>query len=229
LEKRRIGTLQEKSLHAALKTWYMQPGDLLETSVGGYVIDIVREPQTLIEIQTRSFSSMKRKLMSLLDQYPIRLVHPIAQQRFVVRVDGDGVVVSRRKSPKQGKVFDVFREFVSFPSLMAHPNFSLEVLLIHDEEIWRDDGKGSWRRKGWSIYDRRLVSVGESVTLTNPRECAALIPQSVAETFECKELAEALNIQRPIAQKMAYCLREMGALQVVGKRRNAFLYARQTF
>jgi hypothetical protein len=227
LDKKHIGTLREKSLHAALKSWYAQPGDLMETAVGGYVIDIVREPQTLIEIQTRSFSSMKRKLTALLDQYSIRLVHPIAQERYVVRVDGDGVVISRRKSPKRGKVFDVFREFVCFPTLLAHPNFSLEVLLIHDEEIWRDDGKGSWRRKGWSIYDRRLINVIDSVVLTSPLDCAALIPAHLPETFDCKELATALKIQPPIAQKMAYCLREMGALQVVGKRRRALLYQRQ--
>jgi hypothetical protein len=226
VDKKHIGTLREKSLHSALKTWYMQPDDLMETSVGGYVIDIVRGEKTLIEIQTRSFSSMKRKLTTLLDQYSIRLVHPIAQERYVMRVDSDGVVISRRKSPKKGKVFDVFREFVSFPTLMAHPNFSLEVLLIHDEEIWRDDGKGSWRRKGWSIYDRRLVNVVDSVVLTSPSDCSALIPAQLSETFDCKELAAALKIQPPIAQKMAYCLREMGALQVVGKRKRAFLYAR---
>ncbi|MFN8371729.1 MAG: hypothetical protein U0694_02475 [Anaerolineae bacterium] len=221
-----IGTLREKSLHAALKAWYVQPGDALETAVNGYVVDIVRDGQTLIEIQTRSFSSMKPKLTTLLEQYTLRLVHPVALERFVVRVDSDGVVVSRRKSPKRGQVFDVFRELVSFPTLLAHPHFSLEVLLIHEEQIWRDDGQGSWRRKGWSIHDRRLLEVVESIVLVTPQDCAALIPPTLTEPFDCKELASAVHIQRPLAQKMAYCLREMGALQVTGKRGKALLYAK---
>ena len=53
-----IGTLGEKSLHAELKQWYMQPGDLLEEMVDGFHIDIVRG-KLLIEIQTTNFSSIK--------------------------------------------------------------------------------------------------------------------------------------------------------------------------
>ena len=34
----KIGTLAEKSLHVALKAHYMQPGDVLEYDLGGYVI-----------------------------------------------------------------------------------------------------------------------------------------------------------------------------------------------
>ena len=60
-----IGTLNEKSLHAALKEWYALPGDRFEVAVDGFVADIVRGEQ-LIEIQTRSFPAMKRKLRRLL-------------------------------------------------------------------------------------------------------------------------------------------------------------------
>jgi hypothetical protein len=217
--------MQEKSLHAALKAWYAQPDDIIEAEVGGYIIDIVRQG-TLIEIQTRGFSAVKRKLLALLEQHLVRVVHPIPKARFVVRVDQDGVVVSRRKSPKRGTLYEVFRELVRIPTLIQHPHFSLDVLLVTEEQIWRDDGKGSWRRKGWSIYDRRLLQVVERVTFDAPHDFAALIPASLPTSFDCKELAAALRIQRPLAQKMAYSLREMGVLNVVGKRGKAYLYGR---
>ena len=54
-----VGTLREKPLHADLKHWYAEEGDLVEEPVGGYVIDLVRDG-LLIEIQTRSFSSRWR-------------------------------------------------------------------------------------------------------------------------------------------------------------------------
>ena len=38
--KQLVGTLGEKSLHAALKQWYKQPGDILEEMVDGFFIDI---------------------------------------------------------------------------------------------------------------------------------------------------------------------------------------------
>ena len=41
-----------------------------------------------------------------------------------------------------------------------------------------------------------------------------------------KELAESMDKPRWLAQQMAYCLRYMGAVQQVGKRRNAILYVR---
>jgi len=226
-----IGTLSEKSLHAALKDLYTQPGDLTEYSLGGYVVDIVRgaesgDPQCCIEIQTRSLPKMKKKLTALLDNYPVHVVYPIAIQRFLVRMNEDGVILSRRKSPRHGTVIDVFSELVSFPALACHPNFSLEVLLIHEEEIWLNDGRGSWRRKHWSIHDRRLLEIVERVTLASPADFFALLPAGLPDQFDSKALALALRQPRYLAQKMAYCLREMGLLKVIGKRGNALLYSR---
>ena len=75
-----IGTLNEKSLHAALKQWYARPDDLIEVSVDGFTVDIVRG-DLLIEIQTRNLSAIKRKLMTLVEQHPVRLVYPVAQDK----------------------------------------------------------------------------------------------------------------------------------------------------
>ncbi|MBM2850413.1 MAG: hypothetical protein HW418_3355 [Anaerolineales bacterium] len=71
-----IGTLRETSLHAALKAWYAQPGDEMEASVEGYQIDLRRGAQ-LIEIQTRNFAALKRKLTQLVERHPVRLVGPL--------------------------------------------------------------------------------------------------------------------------------------------------------
>jgi hypothetical protein len=224
---RQIGTLGEKSLHAALKARYAQPGDALEHDLDGYVIDIVRglpDACACIEIQTRSLAKMKSKLHALLDRYPIRVVYPIPQERHIVRVDGDGVIVSRRKSPRRGTVYHLFPELVSFPALVHHLNLSLEVLLVRDEEIWIDDGRGSWRRKRWSIHDRRLLDVAESVLLTTPADFAALLPADLPPVFDSGDLARAIRQPRYIAQKMAYCLRAMGVLNVVEKRGKALVY-----
>ena len=216
-----IGTLAEKSLHAALKAHYAQPGDALECDLGGYVIDIVRglpDAPSCIEIQTTSLAKMKPKLGALLDRYPVRVVYPIAHERHIVRIDGDGVIISRRKSPKRGTVYDLFAELVSFPALAAHPHLTLEVLLVREEQVWIDDGRGSWRRKHWSIHDRRLIDVVEPVTLATLDDFAALLPAGLPSEFDSGELAQAIRQPRYVAQKMAYCLRAMGVLTVTGKR-----------
>ncbi len=98
-------------------------GRCLEVPVDGYIIDIVRG-DLLVEIQTRSFSSLKKKLAVLTDSHPVRLVHPIAQEKWIVKLAGDWAKpMSRRKSPKRGHVEDIFAELVSFPRLAGQPAF----------------------------------------------------------------------------------------------------------
>ncbi len=225
-ESPHIGTLAEKSLHADLKTWYAQPGDRTEVKIGRYVIDIVRD-EVLIEIQTRNFSALKRKLAHLLDHRPantLHLLHPIAQEKWIVRQTAGGEFIKRRKSPKRGRVVDIFRELVYIPHLLDHPNFSLEVLLTRQQEIWRDDGRGSWRRKRWSIHDRLLLKVVEQVTFKTLDDYRALLPSTLPQPFTNYDLAEALNCRPTLAQKMTYTLRHAGAIAIAGKRGHAHLY-----
>jgi hypothetical protein len=220
-----IGTLGEKSLHAELKHWYRQPGDHLEEMVDGFQIDIVRG-KLLIEIQTTNFSSIKSKLTALTKKHPVRLVYPIAQEKWIVRLAADGIKqLGRRKSPKKGNIFHLFQELVSIPELIKGGNFSLEVLLIREEEIRCDDGLGSWRRKGWSIADRRFLEVVSRHIFKKPSDFLALIPPKLTDPFSTQELAECINQPRWLSQKMAYCLRKMGAIEVTGKIGNSILYS----
>ncbi len=219
-----IGTLSERSLHAALKDWYAQPGDLRETRVDGYIIDLTRG-DLLIEIQTRQCGKLKRKLERLLDGHRVRLVHPIAGVRWLVKTDGDGIIVNRRKSPSQGCIEHIFHELVSIPHLVMHPNFELEVLITREEEIRRDDGQGSWRRKGWSIVDRRLIEVLDHHLFETPADFLSLLPADLAQPFTNRTLAQSLHQRQSIAQKMTYCLTRMGALQTIGKEGRARLFS----
>lgn len=217
--------MAEKSLHLALKMWYAQPGDEFEVPVAGYLIDLVRADGSLVEIQTRSFASIKPKLTALLPHYPVTLVHPIAAQRWLTVLDaGAQTVLSRRKSPKRGTFFNVFKELVYIADLLAHPHLTLEVVLIHDEEVQRDDGQGSWRRRRRSIYDRLLLEVVGRQALCGVGDYAALLPYQPDDTFTTAHLATHLGVTRSLAGKMTYCLRQMAVIEQVGKQRRAYLY-----
>ena len=224
-QKPLIGTLGEKSLHAAVKDWYAQPGDQLEAQVDGFYVDIVRR-KLLIEIQTANFSSLKRKLSTLTKKHRVRLVFPIAQEKWIVRVASDRVTqIGRRKSPKKGHLFHLFEELVSIPELMKNENFSLEVLFVQEDEIRCNNGLGSWRRKGWSIADHRLLRVVSNKVFRKPLDFLSLLPLELPDIFSTYDLAKITGNPRWLAQKMTYCLRHMGALEVRGKDGNALLYS----
>jgi hypothetical protein len=218
-----IGTLNEGALHAQLKDWYRQPGDLLEQKVGGYVIDLVRGDQ-LVEFQTGGFAPLRKKLAALAEEHRVRLVAPIAVSRRIVRLSDDGEILSSRRSPRKGCLHDVFDRLVSIPALVAHPNFELEVLLTHQDELRMFTPGRAYRRHGWVVQGRSLLSVEESAVIASIDDAARLLPV-LAETFDTAELAAGSCIDRRLAQRMAYCLRAMGVIEPVGKRKGAVLYA----
>jgi hypothetical protein len=221
-----IGTLRESSLHAALKAWLARPGDQLESPVDGYVADILRGG-SLIEIQTRNFAALRRKLPALLEAHPVRLVHPIACEKYIVKLEGrPPKPASRRKSPRRGRAEEVFAELVSLPGLMAHPNFSLTVLLTREDELRQRGRGGSWRRRGWRIADRVLLEVLEAVDFEGPGDCLRFLPPDLPEPFTAGDLARAGHYPSALAGQMCYCLRHMGAIQTAGRKRGGILYLR---
>ncbi len=218
-----IGLLNEKPLHASLKQWYARPGDRFEVPVDGFVIDIVRD-DLLIEIQTRNFSSLKSKLTRLAQQHPVRLVYPIIQEKWIVRLATDHTRKAiRRKSPKRGRWDDVFWELVSIPQLLSNPNFSLEVLMIRGEEVRRYAGKRAWRRRGWVTEGRRLLEVMDQRLFREPADWLRFVPDGL-ESFTTRDLATGIDTGTELAQKIAYCLREGKMIELIGRRGRANLY-----
>jgi len=219
-----IGLLNEKPLHASLKQWYARPGDRFEVPVDGFVIDIVRD-DLLIEIQTRNLASINSKLRKLTRSYEVRLVYPVVQEKWIVRsATHDGGIASRRKSPKRGRLEDLFWELVSIPQLLSNPNFSLEVLMISEEEVRRYDRKRKrWRRKGWVIEGRRLMDVLDRRLFVKSADWLAFVPDGL-QSFTTKDLATIAATRRELAQKMAYCLREARMIELIGRQGRANLY-----
>lgn len=215
----------ETSLHAALKSWYAASHGVQEARVDGYWIDVQINDQ-LIEIQTRHFEMIQEKLLRLLENYQVRLVHPIAAEKWIVRLSQESEsVVNRRKSTHHGRWEHIFLELVHIPTLLAHPNFSLEMLLIREEEIRQDNGKGSWRRKGISIIDRRLIEILERKLIASPRDLRQFLPAGLESPFTNQQLAHQLGINPRLAAKMSYCMRSLNLLQATGRQRNAILYS----
>jgi hypothetical protein len=220
-----IGTLGERSLHAHLKRLYTQPGDCVEEKVGGYWVDICRG-EDVIEIQTGSFGSMKRKLAELLASRSVKIVHPVSVEKWITKVEADGAtVISRRKSPKRGSCYDLFDELVSFPQLILNPRFSVEVVLIKEEELRCEDGKGSWRRKGTSIRDHFLLEVAGRELFQTGRDFLKLLPPLWTGPSTNRELAKALKQPYFRIARMTYCLSRMDLLKLAGKQGRSLLYA----
>lgn len=218
----------ETSLHAALKDLYTLPGASQEALVDGYWIDVVQSDR-LVEIQTRNFTALRNKLVDLIERHRVHVVYPVAVEKWLVTLPGEGVAGTvRRKSPYRGRLEHIFTEMVRIPDLLSHPNFSLEVILIQEEELRRDDGQGSWRRRGVSIVDRRLLHIVGRHVFQTPDDLRSLLPASLPKPFTNANLADTLHIPMRLAARMTYCLRALDILEITGKSKRQYLFRVQT-
>lgn len=214
--------MTEQTLHEQLKEIYASKTGEVESNIGDYRVDVVRG-DLFIEIQTGSFSSIREKLRDLLKNNRVRLVYPIPYQKWIVRLNKDGKQVSRRRSPKKGRVEDIFYELVYIPEILVDPNFELEVVMVDVDEYWIDDGKGSWRRRRWSIYDRKMLKLCERTLFKSPEDLKQFIPENLSE-FTSRTLSKMTSINTRLTQKMLYCLTRMNVVQRDGKKGRAYLY-----
>ncbi len=215
-----IGTLNEGSLHAALKAHYTRPGDELEVPVDGFVVDI-RRPGLLIEIQTGSFGAMGNKLDSLLGAHRMLLVHPIAVETYVQRPGK-----RPRKSPRRGSVYQLFEELVSIPTLLDHPHLAIDVVLASVTDVQRHDRRARRGRGGYRTIDRELRAVLEVRRLRGTADLAALLPANLPPEFTTADIATAAGVSRAAAQQMAFCLRSLDVIAEVGRTRAGIHYSR---
>jgi hypothetical protein len=216
----------ETSLHRALKDIYADRHSRLEVAVDGYRIDVVRGDQ-LIEIQHGSLAAIRDKIRRLLDGHDVLVVKPIVVRRLLVRRRAKkGRVVARRQSPKRGKILDLFHDLVYFTTVFPHPRLALEVPLV-DVEEWRYPGHGRrrrWRARDFQTEDQKLLAVHEIYRFETAADLGRLVGGALPRPFHTGHLAQSLDVDRWVAQRIAYCLRKMGSVVEVGKQGNAMLY-----
>ncbi|MHC5109342.1 MAG: hypothetical protein ACYTHJ_05640 [Planctomycetota bacterium] len=218
----------ETSLHRELKEVYASKGAQLEAPLGSYRIDVVCNDE-LIEIQHGSLSAIRDKVRDLLRNHRVLVVKPIVVRKRLVKQDAKGgTVIGSRMSPKRGRIIDLFDELIYFTRVFPHRNLSVEVPLVDIEE-WRYPGHGRrrWRRStDHVVEDQKLVSLHSAMRFHSACDLMQVLPVDLPSPFHTAHLAERLNIDRSVAQRIAYCLRKIGAAEKVGKQGNAWLYQR---
>jgi len=219
-------SLVPTELHLALQRHYAGETGLVEAERGGYRLDVLRDG-VVYEIQTGTFSAIRRKLQTLSRRRRVVLVYPIPHQKIIVRLDPkSGDELSARRSPKRGAVMDVFDELLYIPDLLRRKNMSLEVVMTVQRELRRDDGKGSWHRKGVSVVGHELVEILETHRFDHPTDFLRLLPADLPKRFTVGDISEAADVNYSAAGRIAYGLRRLGAIKQVGKQGKAYVYER---
>jgi hypothetical protein len=223
-EHKGIGTLGEKTLHAVLKL-YMEPqtGNH-EVKIGPYVADIVGE-HGIVEIQTRNFSQMRKKLEAFLSVANVTVVYPIPHKKWLLWLDPDtGELSRKRKSPKTGSFYHCFYELRKIRPLLTHPGLSILLLLIDMEEHRNLDGWSCDKKKGSTRRERFPLGLAAELRVGGADGYGALIPEGLSGEFSSKDYKRATGLSLYDAQTALNVLFHVGAVQRVGKKGNMYLY-----
>jgi hypothetical protein len=219
----------ETSLHRQLKQHYADENARTEVSLGDYRIDAI-SGDWLVEIQHGSLAAIRDKVGRLVENHQVLVVKPlIMTKRLIKRARKNGRIVDRRKSPKRATWLDLFDELLYFTRVFPHPNLAVEGVMV-DVEEWRYPGHGRRRRRRESdfiVEDQKLMDVHGSMRLAGADDLWQLLGDlCLPSPFHTGHLAEQLDVQRWVAQRVTYVLRKTCAIRAVGKKGNAVLYLR---
>ena len=211
----------ETSLHRSLKHIYSPSGSRIEAAIRGDRTDVLCD-DVVVEIQASPLGAIVRKVADLVRHTRLLVVKPITRRKFVVRRSGPGGdCLSRRLSPKKGRLLDVFDDLVRFTRVFPHPNLTVEVVLVDEEEIRVPCG---FRRRRHRVEDRRLLGIVAALRLETAADLVGLLPFELPSSFTTDVLAARLGSSVWFAREVAYTLRHCGATHVIGKQGNRLRY-----
>lgn len=217
----------ETTLHRQLKTLYTAAGDVQEKSVAGFRVDVAKR-DCVVEIQHSSLNAIRGKVTELLATHRVLVVKPFVVKKRIVRLNRKGgQVVSRRWSPKQGQLVDLFDELIYFREIFPHANLTLEIPLVQIEE-WRYQGHGRrarLRANDYQLQDQLLLAVDGTMKIRRAADLWQLLVPPNRLTFTTEQLANHWKVPRYQAQKIAYTLQHCEVLERVSKSGNAWVYS----
>ena len=223
-QRLQIGTLSEKTVHAVVKNYYEPDEDKQEIPIEGLYADIFTGTE-IIEIQTRSFDQVRKKLDRFLPEYPVTVVLPIPSTKWLIWIDEEtGELTAPRKSPKKGNEYEAFKELYKIKQYLKKEGLTIVLLFLDMEEYRLLNGWSRDKKKGSTRYDRIPVSIKKEVRFACQQDYAVLIPDSLTGEFTCAEFAKAAKINKRQANLVLNILFYLEVVARVGKKGNAFVY-----
>jgi hypothetical protein len=225
-EKSGIGTLGEKTVHSVIKNYLSPDSSNHERKVGSFVADIYTGEE-IIEIQTRSFNKLRRKLEVFLTISPVTIVYPIHHIKWIRWINPQtGEISPRRKSPKLGSPYSIFRELYWIKDYLMNPNLKLKIVMLDLEEYRFLDGWSQDKKKGSTRCDRIPIELVKEITIDTPEDYQLFLPDSLSPLFTSKDYKKASGLSINHAQTALQLLHYMGAVERIGKKGRSFLYQR---
>ena len=221
-----IGTLSEKTIHAVLKHYCCEDESCHEKKVSSYVADILIGDE-IIEIQTRNFNTMRKKLEAFLPDHQVTIVYPVVHTKWLRWINEEtGEISAPRKSPKTGSFYEIFRELYRIKPYLKHPNLHFKIVRLNVEEYRMLNGWSHDKKRGSTRNDGIPVGYVDELCIDSACDYRKLLPDDLPVPFTTKDYKKSSRLPQGHAVTALNILYYMGVVERVGKQGNAFLYKR---
>lgn len=220
-----IGSLGEKTLHASLKLFFEPNEGYHEIKIGNFYADIARDGQ-IIEIQTRSFDRLRKKLDYFLDEgYHVKVVYPVPAMKWISWIDRErGEVGKRRKSPRRGSVYDIVPELYKIRQWLSCEKLEFHILMLEVIDYRNLDGYGKDKKMRSTRFERIPMKLISECKTGMFERFSTLVPSGLPENFRSDDFAEAAGISRGLSQKTLLILTDIGTVERVGRDKKGYIY-----
>lgn len=193
-----ITTYKERSLHRSLKKHFCADEDKHEIKVGRYVADVL-DGNTIFEIQTGSFSPLRKKLQFYLENtdFEIVIVRPIAQNRHIIWLDEESGEMKKapRLSSKHENLASGVADIHYIADFLGNKRISFCFVLMEIDEIRLLNGYGKQKKIRATSVDRVAGEIYSLHYINNKNDIAkALFPCLPDSPFGREELSKSLKL-----------------------------------
>jgi len=211
VENQGIGTLNEKSIHAALKRYFSETPDL-EAKIGTFVADAAGE-SGIFEIQTADWGKLNKKLDVFLEASHVTVVYPFEERVHIININEQTGGFLKNSVRNNKDLTKFFLELYRIKGFLTHPN--LTVCLVGLEiEKFRYINPAKPRKKGLSI--KKPLALLSETYLNCGDDYRMFLPQDLPELFTKKNFRNSL-----IPEILEY----MSVIQKRGKKGNELIYS----
>lgn len=215
-----VGILNEKQIHATLKSYFASSLFDKEIKIGNYFADLVTE-NGIFEIQTANFKYLVPKLNTFLKASHVTVVYPYHKKSRLNYIDkSTGEILKSGRTVTASDMSDFFIELYRIKQYLSDPNLTICIADIAVENL-RYCAKDMKRRKS----DRKITvptSLLQLTYLEDSDSYRCFIPEGLPETFTLKEFKK--RMRSGDASIAIRILLYVGVIDYAGKLGNEYLY-----
>lgn len=184
-ERTTIGTLNEKTIHNALKCYYCSESDH-EARIGSFYADGAGE-NGIFEIQSANFSYLAKKLTLMLRASHVTVVYPYEKVTHNYAVNEQtGEVMSETKRT-ESSFSKLFLELYRLKAFLTNPNLTIRIAFLElDKKTYFKDSRRI-RRKGMK-KEKCPTRLLDEIVLDAPSDYLVFLPEGLPEQFTRSDL-----------------------------------------